>query len=70
MAIENNNADGGVAQVTETDPVAAEEGAAGDQLAITGANEIAFAVIALGVIMLGVASKVQGKDPEDFIYDE
>ena len=70
MAIENNNADGGVAQVTETDTVAAEEGAAGDQLAITGANEIAFAVIALGVIMLGVASKVQGKDPEDFIYDE
>ena len=44
------------------------EGADGDELALTGANEIAFAVIALGVMVLGVAAKVQGKDPEDFKY--
>ncbi len=44
------------------------EGINGSELAATGANEIAFAVIALGVIMVGVASKVQGQDPEELIY--
>ena len=45
-----------------------EQNAEGGELALTGANEIAFAVIALGVMVLGLAAKVQGKDPEDFKY--
>ena len=44
------------------------QNAEGDELALTGANEAAFALIALGVMVLGVAAKVQGKDPEDFKY--
>ena len=44
---------------------AGTEGPDGDELALTGANEIAFAVIALGVLTLGVAAKVRSTDPED-----
>ena len=45
-----------------------DQNAEGDELALTGANEIAFAIIAIGVLTLGVAAKVQSKDPEDFKY--
>lgn len=44
------------------------EGPDGDALAVTGANEIAFAVIALGVITFGVAFKIQSQDPEDLTF--
>lgn len=43
-------------------------GAATDELALTGANEIAFGIIALGVILFGIAMKVQGQDPEELTY--
>ena len=48
----------------EAEAEAASEGADGDELASTGANEIAFAVIAFGIMMFGVAFKIQGQDPE------
>lgn len=50
------------------DPEAAAEGADGDELAITGANEIAFGIIAFGVILFGIAMRVQGTDPEELTY--
>ncbi len=43
-------------------------GASNDELALTGANEIAFGIIALGVILFGIAMKVQGQDPEELTY--
>ena len=50
------------------DDGAADEGVDGDELALTGANEIAFVIIALGVILFGIAMKVQGQDPEELTY--
>jgi len=44
------------------------EGPDGDELALTGANEVAFGVIALGIILFGVAFKVQSQDPDDLRY--
>ena len=57
--------DRGINGDTAGDGAAAGEGANGDELALTGANEVAFAVIALGVMTLGLAAKVRSTDPED-----
>lgn len=48
---------------TGVDAEADSEGSDGEQLAVTGANEIAFAIIALGVMIFGIAFKIQGQDP-------
>ncbi len=57
-----------LAELIERNAADNDEGPDGDELAMTGANEIAFAVIALGVIIFGIAFKIQSQDPEQLTF--
>lgn len=43
----------------------ASEGPMAEMLAATGANEIAFIVIALGIMIFGIAFRIQSQDPDE-----
>lgn len=55
-------------ELTLAELIERNTGGGQDELALTGANEIAFGVIAIGIILFGIAMKVQGQDPDELIW--